>query len=91
VERAILQGVVGETTAALLRDREARRPGLRARLEKREAGATPMLSVERTTVHAMLGDLQELLQTDPSRVNGVFRTYLGPITGTPEEADGKRF
>jgi site-specific DNA recombinase len=91
IERAIVQGIVGETTAALLRDREARRTALRARLEALGARTTPTLNVEATTVQSALAELQSLLQTDAARANGVFRTYLGPITCMPMEVNGRRF
>jgi hypothetical protein len=83
--------VVGEATAALLRGHEARRAALRARRDTLEAGTTPTLKVDPAMVQSMLAELQALLQTDPARVNGFFRTHLGPITCTPVEADGQRF
>ena len=49
------------------------------------------MRVDPAKVQATLAELQVLLQTDPARVNGFFRTHLGPITCTPAEAAGKRF
>ena len=85
-------GLIGETTAALLRDREARQAALRARRGALEARTPPTpLRIDAAKVHAMLAELHTLVQTDPARVNAFFRTHLSPITCTPVEAKGKRF
>lgn len=92
VERAILAGVVGETTAALLKDREARRKGLQDRFQAVCAPRTAEpLRVDAKALQARLGDLCSLLEQDPARVNAFFRQHLEPITLMPMEAGGKHY
>jgi hypothetical protein len=91
IEEAIVQGVVGQTTAALLQDREGRREALRQRLHAMAHGPE-MTSrhVGPAEIRAALDQLDELLRQDPARANGVLRQILEPITMTPKAAAGHR-
>ncbi|MFI5341843.1 MAG: recombinase family protein [Candidatus Methylomirabilales bacterium] len=92
VEGAILAGLAGTTTAALLQDREGRREALRERLRTLQAGsASYPLRVNVDEIRARLAHLAALLQQDSMRANAVFREMLEPITMTPVDHDGKHF
>ena len=84
---------MGETTAALLKDSEARRKGLQERFQALCAPRTAAepLRVDANAIQARLRDLYSLLEQDPARVNAFFRQHLEPITLTPVEAGGKRY
>jgi len=92
VEQAILAGVVSETTATLLKDREAQRRVLQDRLAaldtRRAAG---QLRADADTITTSLARLDTLLNQDVTRANAFFRQHLAPIRCTPVEVDGKRF
>ena len=92
VERAILAGVVSETTAALVQDREAQRRVLKERLAAFEArcGAGP-LRVDAATITAQLARLDELLGRDVARANAFFRAHLAPIVCAPIREAGRKF
>jgi len=92
IERAILSGMVGQTTARLLEGYEARRKELAERLaryESRDAAGTQPLDAE--SVRRVLENLQTLLAGDAVRVNAFFREHLTPIVCTPVEENGQRF
>ncbi|HZP35340.1 MAG TPA: recombinase family protein [Methylomirabilota bacterium] len=91
IEDAIVHGLVGTTTAALLQDREARRDVLRARLQAAERPSAGPLRVGAAEIRAHLDELDALLKQDSPRANAVFRQILEPITMTPVEQDGRRF
>jgi site-specific DNA recombinase len=92
IEDAIVQGVVGKTTAALLQDREARRDALATRLRTlagpRSVGPLRLGPAE---IRASLEQLDALLKQDSGRANNVLRQILEPITMTPVEEKGRRF
>ena len=92
IERAILSGMVGHTTARLLEEHEARRKELTERLARYEsrdtAGAQP---IDAESVRRVLENLQTLLAGDAVRVNAFFREHLTPIVCTPVEENGQRF
>ncbi len=92
IERAILSGMVGHTTARLLEEHEARRKELTERLARYEsrdtAGAQP---IDAESVRRVLENLQTLLAGDAVRVNAFFREHLTPIVCTPVEQNGQRF
>ncbi len=92
VADAILAGLAGTTTAALLQERERRRDTLQDRLERlrQHSGARP-LRVTAEEVRAQLETLHGLLREDAARANAVFRQMLAPITLTPVEANGTCF
>jgi hypothetical protein len=92
IEHAIIQGVVGKTTATLLQEREARRGAVQARL--RALAERPAVGPVRTSpadILARLEQLYELLKEDSARANTVLRQILEPITMTPVEEKGRRF
>lgn len=92
IEDAIVQGVVGKTTAALLQDREGRREALRQRLQAMANGpAMTSHHVGPAEIRTALDQLDELLRQDAARANGVFRQILEPITMMPTEENGRRF
>jgi site-specific DNA recombinase len=92
IEDAIVQGVVGKTTAALLQDREARCDALQARLQPlADRPAVTSLQIGPAEIRARLAQLYELLKGDSARANTVLRQILEPITMTPVEAEGQRF
>ena len=80
VERAILAGIVSETTTALVQDRETRRRALKERLAAMDArrGIGP-LPVDAATITAQLAKLNELLGRDIARANTFFRARVAPI------------
>jgi site-specific DNA recombinase len=92
IERAILAGLVGETTASLLKDREARRSMLREQLKglQRPGDRTPD-PVTVSTIRTRLEDLYRLLSEDSVRVNAFFRAHLSSIVCSPMEEGGQRF
>ena len=92
IERAILAGLVGETTAGLLKDREARRAGLRQQLEglQHPRVRTPH-AVTLSTLRTRLDDLYGLFSGDSVQVNAFFRQHLTPIICSPMEEEGQRF
>jgi hypothetical protein len=90
IENAIVQGVVGKTTAALLQ--EVRRDALHARLAALAHGPTVKpVQVGAGEIRARLERLYELLKEDSARANTVLRQILEPITMTPVEEAGHRF
>jgi site-specific DNA recombinase len=92
IEGAIVQGVVGKTTAALLQDREGRRDALHTRLRAlTERPTVSPLRVSPAEIRACLERLDDLLKQDSARANAVFRQILEPITMTPVEDKGQRF
>jgi len=92
IEGAIVQGVVGKTTAALLQDREGRRDALHTRLQALANYPTvKALQVGPAEIRACLEQLHDLLKQDAARANSVFRQILEPITMTPVEERGRRF
>jgi hypothetical protein len=92
VERAILAGVVSETTTALVQDREAQRRSLKARLVALDArrGAGPVRA-DADTVTAHLARLDDLLRRDVPRANAFFRAHVAPITCTAVKENGRKF
>lgn len=81
VERAILAGVVSETTAALVQDREVQRRSLKERLVGLEARCrTGPLRADAGTITAHVARLDDLLRRDVPRANAFFRTHVAPIT-----------
>jgi len=92
VERAILAGVVSETTATLVQDREAQRRTLKERLVALEARqAAGPLRVDADAITRQLTRLDELLRHDVARANAFIRAHVAPITCTPVEGEGKKF
>jgi len=92
IEEAIVQGILGKTTAALLQEREARRDALHARLQGLADRPTVQpLQIGPAEIRARLEQLYELLKQDSARANGVLRQILEPITMTPVEKEGQRF
>lgn len=91
IEDAIVHGVVGTTTAALLQDREARRDALQVRLQAADRPSGGPLRVGAAEIRSCLEELDALLKQDPARANSVFRQILEPITMTPVEENGRRF
>ncbi len=92
VEAAILAGLAGKTTAALLQDRESRWEMLQDGLQRLSArSATGPLQVNTEEIRARLEHLDGLLQQDSARANAIFRQMLEPITLIPVEKEGKRF
>ena len=91
-EGAIVQGVVGKTTAALLQNREGRRDALHARLRAlTDRPTVSPLRVGPAEIQARLERLDELLKLDSTRVNRVFRQIIEPVTMTPGEEKGRGF
>jgi len=91
VEKAILAGVVADTTAALLKDREAQRQSLRARLQNLDGQRlNGPLRVDEPMVESQLAKLDEVLNEDPEAANVFFRQHL-KIRCTPAERGGRRF
>ena len=92
VERAILAGVVSETTAALVQDREAQRRVLKVRLAALDARrGTGPLPVDAATITAQLAKLNELLGRDVARANTFFRAHVAPIICAPIREGGRKF
>ena len=92
VERAILAGVVSETTAALVKDREAQRRALKERLAALEARrGTGPLRVNAAAITTQLARLNELLGRDVARANAFFRAHVGPIICAPVREGGRKF
>ena len=92
IEKAILTGMAGETTAKLLREYETRKEDLCAKLVRYEAGCAPRPDpLDTESVGVALKNLQGLFARDPVRVNAFFREHLTPIICTPVEKDGQRF
>ena len=92
VERAILAGIVSETTTALVQDRETRRRALKERLAAMDArrGIGP-LPVDAATITAQLAKLNELLGRDIARANTFFRARVAPILCAPVREGGRKF
>jgi cob(I)alamin adenosyltransferase len=92
IERAILAGVLSETTAALLQDREAQRRSLSERVAALNArSAAGALRVDGNSVARYLTKLEDLLNGDLHRSNAFFRSHLAPITCTPLKEHGRQF
>jgi DNA invertase Pin-like site-specific DNA recombinase len=92
VERAILAGVVSETTAALVQDREAQRRALKERLVAQEfRRGTGPLRVDAAAITAQLARLNELLGRDVARANAYFRAHVAPIICAPVREAGRKF
>jgi len=92
VERAILAGIVSETTTALVQDRETRRRALKERLAAMDArrGIGP-LPVDAATITAQLAKLNELLGRDIARANTFFLARVAPIRCAPVREGGRKF
>jgi hypothetical protein len=88
---AIIHGVVGTTTAALLQDREARRDALQVRLQAAYRPSVGPFRVGAAEIRACLAELDALLKQDATRASCVFRQILEPITMMPAEENGRRF
>lgn len=73
IRRAILAGLIGETTASLLKDREARRSALRQQLEGRQRPCVNTHPVTLSMIRTRLEDLYGLLSGDSVQVNAFFR------------------
>jgi hypothetical protein len=91
IERAILAGLVGETTGKMLKKYEGRRKDLQAQLSQASQKLTQTLSVDAETICGKIKKLDKLLNTDSTRVNAFFRKHLSPIVCTPEKENGQRF
>jgi hypothetical protein len=92
VERAILAGVVSETTTALVRDREAKRRSLKARLVALDSrSATQPIRADADTIARHLAKLDDLLHRDVVRANAFFRTHVAPILCRPVKEAGQKF
>lgn len=92
IGKAILAGVVGETTAALLHERETRRKALLQQLvDIQTSHNSPLLHLDEKAITAQLNQLAEVLNQDPGRVNTFFRQHLTPITCVPVEKEKRRF
>jgi predicted amino acid-binding ACT domain protein len=92
VEQAILAGLVSETTAALVKSREAQRRELQeqlATLDERRAMA--LVPVDAATITGHVERLGDVLNQDSARVNGFLRQHLVAIDCMPTERDGQRF
>ena len=91
IERAILAGLVGETTKEMLEKYEGKRKDLQAQLSQASPKLTQTLSVDGQTICRKIKELDRLLNTDSTRVNAFFRKHLSPIVCTPEKENGQRF
>ncbi len=92
IQRAILAGLVGETTAGLLKDRETRRTTLRQQLQGRQRrGVRPPQPVTLSTMRTRLEDLYGLLSGDSVQVNAFFREHLTSIVCSPMEDGDQQF
>jgi hypothetical protein len=90
IGRAILAGLVGETTASLLKDREARRRVLRHQLQGlQRPRVSPEHPVTLNSIRTRVEDLYGLLSGDSVQVNAFFREHLTPIMCSPIE-DGRQ-
>jgi hypothetical protein len=87
-----LAGVVSETTAALVQDREAQRRSLKGRLVGLEARCrTGPFRADASTITSHVARLNDLLRRDVPRANAFFRTHVAPITCTPVREEGRSF
>ena len=92
IEHAILAGLIGETTAGLLRDRETRRTTLRQQLQGlQHPRVTTPQPVTLSTIRTRLEDLYGLLSGDSVQVNAFFREHLTSIVCSPIEDGYQRF
>jgi hypothetical protein len=91
IERAILAGLVGETTAGLLKGREARRTALRQQLQGVQHPRVRTHPVTLSTIRTRLEDLYGLLSGDSVQVNAFFREHLTSIVCSPMEDGDQRF
>lgn len=92
IERAILAGLVGETTAGLLKDREARRSVLRQQLQGlQRPRVRPEHPVTLNEIRTRVEDLYGLLSGESVQVNAFFREHLTSIVCSPIEDEGQRF
>jgi site-specific DNA recombinase len=92
IEQAILAGVVGETTAELLKRYEVRKKQLETRLrESQRRDRNETLCIDQAAIEARIKDLQSLLNTDPLRVNAFLRKHLSHIVCTPIKENGQHF
>ena len=92
VGRAILAGVVSETTAALVQDREAQRRSLKERLGALETHrGTGPLRADTDTITGQLARLNDLLARDVARANAFFRAHVAPIICAPIREGGRKF
>jgi site-specific DNA recombinase len=91
IEKAILAGVVTDTTTALLKDREAQRQSLRARLQALDGQrAKGGRRVDDMLVAAQLAKLDDVLNEDAEAANAFSRQHV-KIRCTPAERGGRRF
>jgi len=91
IEKAILAGIVGETTGELLKNYEGKRKALQAKLALPSQNAKQPLRINSTIIKTKLKGLHALLNTDPPRVNTFLRKHLAPIVCTPKKENGQRF
>jgi hypothetical protein len=84
VGRAILAGVVSETTTALVQDREALRRSLKERLGALETHrGTGPLRADTDTITEQLARLNDLPARDVARANAFFRAHVAPTICAP--------
>lgn len=92
IGRAILAGLAGETTAGLLKDREARRRVLRQQLQGlQRPRVSPEHPITLHTIRTRVEDLYGLLSGDSVQVNAFFREHLTSIVCSPIEDGGQPF
>jgi site-specific DNA recombinase len=92
IERAIVAGLIGETTASLLKDREARRNVLRQQLQGlQHPHVRPEHPVTLNSIRTRVEDLYGLLSGDSVQVNAFFREHLTSIVCSPIQDRGQLF
>ena len=92
IERAIVAGLIGETTAGLLKDREARRRVLRQQLQGlQHPHVRSEHPVTLNAIRTRVEDLYGLLSGDSVQVNAFFREHLTSIVCSPIEGGGQPF
>jgi hypothetical protein len=92
IERAIVAGLIGETTAGLLKDREARRSVVRQQLQGlQHPHVRPAHPVTLNTIRTRVEDLYGLLSGDSVQVNAFSREHLTSIVCSPIEDGGQPF
>lgn len=92
IEQAILSGVIGKTTANLLKEREALQRTLQSQLadiEKNEPARD--LPIDSEIIKERFYSLLETLKQDTTRINTFFRTHLSPISCTPIQNKKRRY
>ena len=92
IEQAILSGVIGTTTANLLKEREALQRTLKYQLADIEKNVPARgLPIDSEIVKERFYALLETLKQDTTRVNTFFRTHLSPISCTPIQNKKRRY